>query len=135
MKTLVVFTVLSFAISAHAAQYKCSEKASDAVAKNRLQYSVIVTTLAEIKDPKVVGESDRAEKVRVSVLSRSPKAGGGFKLDRPSFEAIAKSEDVVFHIRSAAHGFSFNLYMDELDQTSMKLAGVRGDIRLNCGSN
>ena len=137
MKVLSLFVVLFATASANASHYKCAEKAADAVAKNRLQYSVFITTLAEIKDPKVVGQHDRADKVRVSVMSRNPKvASSRFALNRPSFEAIAKSEDVMFQIDARRnHGFQFNMYLDELDQTSMKLSGVRGDIRLNCSSN
>ncbi len=132
MKLFILFLVIA-ASSAQARQFKCSEKATDALAKNRVQYSVLVTTLSEITNPILKGDYDHVTNVRVSILSREPRTGSGpFRLDRPSFEAIAKSEDVNYNIRSPKHGFSFGVYLDEMDQSWMKLTGVRGDIRLNC---
>ncbi len=137
MKNVILLVAFVVAASANAAHYKCSEKAADAIAKHRNQYSVFVTTLGEIKDGRVVGKKDRADRVRISLLSRDPKAGSApFRLDRPSFEAVAKSEDVLFYINAKrTHGFSLTIYLDELGETSMSLAGVRGEIRMKCSSN
>jgi len=53
-------------------------------------------------------------------------------LDRPSFSAIAKFEDVMYFVDSKAKKFSLHMYLDELDQTSVKIQGVRGKINMNC---
>jgi hypothetical protein len=112
-------------------QLRCAEKASEALKKNRKQYSVFVTTLEELKAPK---GWDRASKVRVSILSRDPR-GGMFSQARPSFVAIAKSEDVMYRINAPKDGFRMSLYLDELGETTVNLSNVRGDIRMNCGGS
>ncbi len=131
MKALSLL-VLFVAVSAHADHYKCAEQASDAVKARRNQYSVFLTSVKTLA--KNSGDYDLIERVRVSILSRNPNTKGQFKLARPTFEAIAKSADVMYSINSPSNGFSLGIYMDELDQSWMKLNTVRGTIRLNCGN-
>lgn len=132
MKTLVLFLVAFASSSAFAESFKCAEDSKVALQENRLQYAVFVNQVNEIKNPEIIKDNDRASYVLVSVLSRDPKAGGSFKLNRPTFGSVATMADVMFFIDDKKHDFSFHLYMDELDQTSMKLRGLKKGIQLNC---
>ncbi len=131
-----ILTIIAILISANSFAgnvYKCAEKSQTALAKNRLQYSVIIQELKKITDPKIVGKNDSATSVNVSILSRNPKVGGSFTLDRPSFKAVATSYDVMFSIDSKKeNGFELSMYMDELDQTSVKIPGVKERVHMNC---
>jgi hypothetical protein len=136
MKVFSLSLLLLAASSANATHFKCTETAESPLLQKRLQYSVFVTTVAPITDRRIIGRNDSAEKVRISLLSRNPKfVGSPFKLDRPSFEAVAKTADVSYQIDALkTHGFGLYIFLDELDQTSMKLSGVRGSVRMNCHS-
>lgn len=131
---LLVVVGLISSVSAQAAQFKCAERAEEALKERRLQYAVFVTGLSEIKDPAIIGEdNDGAEYVNVTVLARDPRVSGSkFTKIGSSFKAIATYADVIYNVDAKKEqGFSFHSYMDELDQSSMELKGV-GDIRLNC---
>lgn len=133
MKVTIVALVLALGTPALAKNYLCAEKAAEARKGRRLQYGVKVATPGGITDPKVVGDYDHAKRVEVSVFSRDPNGSHPFRLDRPAFRAIAKSADVHYHIDARrTHGFHLDMYLDEMDQTSMELKGVRGDIRMSC---
>ena len=123
---------LSLTVSAAmAGEYMSFEKEEDAIAKNRLQYAVRVTRGERIKDPKIVGEHDYAERVEVEVLAKSPHTRAAFKRMRGPFKLIAYTDDVMYSIGSwRKHGISMMIYLDELDQTSVKLKGVRGSIQM-----
>lgn len=131
-----LLTLTVFAASAFAGTYRSHESAGDALAKNRLQYGVHVTTLARITDPKIVGEHDYAEKVRVEIVARDPhKPASKFKPVRNAFECVAFTDDVMFSISAwRKHGLSLMIYLDEMDQTSIKLKGVRGSISMETES-
>jgi len=131
MKALTL-AVLFLAVSAQASHYKCSESAADALKARRHQYSVFLTSIKTLA--KNTQGYDLIERVRVSILSRDPHTKNQFKLARNTFEAVAKSADVMYSISSPSHGFSLGIYMDELDQSWMKLNTVGGTIRLNCGN-
>ncbi len=125
------------AATANAGQFKCMETKADAMKKNRnKQYGVLVMSLGRIDNPKVVGEVDYAEAVKVLVLSRDLRdPSAKLKADRPTFRAVAKSEDVMYEIKAwKRNNFRLMIFMDELDQTSMSLRGVKGSIRMNCHS-
>lgn len=128
---LCVFVSLCFGASAQAEQFICAEKASEAVQLGRRQYAVRVVRLMRLRDPKIVGDYDGAEVVDVSIISRDPVKGTAFRKDR-QFNSVAKFADVSYLIESKKNGFLFSLYLDELDQTTMKLAEVRGDIFMTC---
>lgn len=130
-----VLALFMFASAAMAGTYKSVESAQDAIAKNRLQYAVHVTTLGKITDPKIVGEHDYAERVRVEILARDPRKPSKFKLARNAFETVAFTDDVMFSISSwRKHGISMMIYLDEMDQTSVKLKGVRGSVSMETDS-
>jgi hypothetical protein len=122
--------------AALAGTYKSFEGPKEAIAKNRLQYGVIVTTLAKVTDPRIVGEHDGAERVRVQILARDPRRGGSFKTARNPFETISFQDDVMYSINAyRKHGLSLMIYLDEMDQTSVKLKGIRGSISMETESN
>lgn len=132
MKALVLTMGLILAGSANATHFKCAEKGEAAIKAKRRQYAVWVTSTGKITDPDIVEEYDGAEYVRISVLSRNPKvAGSKFKLDRPSFEAVAKYADVMYDVDGP--GIKMSVYLDEMDQTTVRLRGV-GKLAMNCGS-
>jgi hypothetical protein len=138
MKALVYsfVSLMILASAAVAGTYRSVEKPEDAIAKNRLQYAVHVTTLGKITDPKIVGEHDFAEKVRVEVFAKDPKKPGQFKAARNPFETVAFLDDVMFSVSAwRKHGVSLMIYLDELDQTSVKLKGVRGSLQMETDSN
>lgn len=112
--------------------YKCAEKADKALEEGRLQYSVILVEKGKIDDPDVVGDNDYARTIKVSVLSRDPEVGGGFKADRPSFEAVGLYSDVHLGINAwKAEGFRFSAYLDD-PYATIGLKGVAQNISLNC---
>lgn len=132
MKHLILFFFMMTASSVFAESFKCSEGSETALQENRLQYSVFINQVNEIKNPDIIKDNDRAAYVLVSVLSRNPKVGGPFKLNRPTFGAVAVMADVMFFITDKKHGFQFNLYMDELNETSMSIKDGWKNIRMNC---
>jgi hypothetical protein len=105
MKHLILFFFMMTASSVFAESFKCSEGSETALQENRLQYSVFINQVNEIKNPDIIKENDRAAYVLVSVLSRNPKVGGPFKLNRPTFGAVAVMADVMFFITDKKHGF------------------------------
>lgn len=120
--------------AAFAEHFKCAELAASAASQNRPQYAVFLTSLGRITDGRVVGRWDYAERVRVSLLARNPmQPQSHFALVRPSFEAVAKSEDVMYFIDAWQQtGFKMKMYLDELNETSVQLNGIRGTLRMNC---
>lgn len=113
--------------------YRCAEKASDAIAANRLQYMVV---LKELEDVRPVPEGfDYARHTEVSILSRDPQAGGRFTLDRSPFRTISKYEDVNLITEEKSRGFSLHIYLDEFDQASLKIKGVKKSMRVTCSRN
>lgn len=132
MKLALALVLAGLCSSTFAATYKCAETAEKALEEGRLQYSVILKEGRKITDPKIVKDNDAAGYVKVSVLSRDPEVGGRFELDRPSFTSIATYADVLFNIEDKRNGFQFWMYMDEEDETGMKLRGVKGSMHLKC---
>lgn len=114
--------------------FKCAETAQAALAQNRPQYAVFVTEFARITDGRVIGRNDYANRVRVSVLARNPiQPNSAFALIRPTFEAVSKAEDVAYVIDASRQaGFSMFIFLDELDQTTVRLNGIRGPLHMNC---
>ena len=129
---------LSFCLvtSANARTFRSIEKQEDAIGKNRGQYMVIVKVLAPVTDPRVKGEHDSADTVRVEILARDPHARAAFKPVRQPFVTYAFNDDVMYNVQAwKNHGFGMMIYLDEFDQTSAKLKGVRGSIRMDTESD
>lgn len=122
---------VSAAVAAEPTSYKSFEKPEDAIAKNRLQYAVFVTRGEKIKDPKVLGDHDFAEHATVEVLAKDPHTRAMFKRVRGPFKTVAYLDDVMYTISAYRKGgVSMTIYLDEFDQTSVKLKGVRGSIHM-----
>ena len=128
----MVLSCLTVLSSARAETFKCKESPEAAMKKGRRQFAVTVEAIERITDPRVLGQSDYAESVVVTLLSRDPSSSSAKFKRMKGFTAVAKSEDVMYQIRSKKSGFGMMVYMDELEESWMKLKGVRGTIYVNC---
>ncbi|MEW6055449.1 MAG: hypothetical protein AB1540_02455 [Bdellovibrionota bacterium] len=131
--SLVLFLALASTASANAKEdLRCVENAKKAQSKGRQQYAVTLKELKEIEDRRIKGDHDRAAWVRVSILVKSP-ADSEYKLERKPFRAVARSSDVFYNINEwRKRGFNMTVYLDELDQTVVKIKGVKKSIRMTC---
>jgi hypothetical protein len=114
--------------------YKCFESdRQSALFQKRLQYGVIITAQARATASRPAHGYDSVEKVKVTLLSRDPRKGGAYGVDRPEFDSVAKSEDVLYVVNSwRKNGVSLTIYLDEMDQSSLTLRGIRNPIQLIC---
>jgi hypothetical protein len=137
MKTLTYglgfLAALCLTVSAAVAgEYRSFEKDEDAAAEGRKAYAVHITRGERIKDPKIVGEHDYAELVSVEILAKEPYARTLFRRVRGPYTTIAYTDDVMYTISSWKKcGINMTIFLDEMDQTSVKLRGVRGAIRMD----
>src|SRR4051794_10740327 len=116
------------AATAQADTYKCFETAEQAIQAGRAQYGVIATAGKRIGDPDVVGDAEYAYKAHAQVLSRDPESGDRWTTQR-SINTVILVSDVAYMIEAwESKGIKFTMFLDELDQTSMSLRGVRGQI-------
>lgn len=134
IKPILASMSLLMSLSASAEGMKCQEILERTTTEVlRAQYSVKVTHLAEITNSPAYSHLDHAWKVRVDLL----QAVGRNVVIKKSFEAVATSYDVQYQISAVkAQGFSFNAYLDELNESSMTLTDANGTkkrISLNCG--
>ena len=133
MKSFIAACLLFTAASAHAENFFCKESSQDAIQQNRAQYAVSIIEKSAITDKRVIGNSDYAKHVLVTVLSRDPKSSLKFTAVRPAFAAIAKNEDVMYSVNATkSNGVSIMIYLDELDQTSVKLKGITKSLQMTC---
>jgi hypothetical protein len=144
LQSLTAVLALSvFSSSAFASTILCGETVANALEADRDQYAVAIvekgnmdSTEPLIYDGEVV-PWDESLLVKVTVSSRNPRSDSSFERVM-SFHANALKEDVSYTINrkgvldSAARGFEFHLYLDELDQTTVKIPGVTGKILMNC---
>lgn len=133
MKLAIASILLFSAASAHAESFFCAEAASDAVQQRRAQYAVSIVEKSDITDPRVVGDFDYAKNVEVTVLSRSPNLPAKFAPARPKFAAVAKIGDVSYFVDAKRkEGVYISMYLDELDQTTVTLKGIKKSLQMKC---
>lgn len=132
MKLVLASILLVSAASAHAESFFCAEAAQDAIQQRRAQYAVSIVETKNITDKRVIGEYDYAKNVAVTVLSRDPKASLKFAPAR-RFSAVAKIADVSYVIDAKKNdGVNISIYLDELDQTSVSLKGIKKSLQMTC---
>lgn len=133
MKLFIATCLLFTAASAHAENFFCKESSKDALEQRRAQYAVAIVEKRAITDKRVIGDNDYAKNVLVTVLSRDPKSTQAFAAVRPGFAAVAKSADVNYIIDAAKKdGVTISIYLDEMDQTSVRLKGIKKSLQMTC---
>lgn len=135
MKSMIASALFLVAASAHAENFFCKESSKDAIEQRRLQYAVSIVEKSKITDPRVVGQYDYAKNVIVTTWSRNPNSSQQFAKIR-SFAAVAKSADVSYFIDAKkTEGVSVGIYLDELDQTTVTLKGLKKSLQMTCTGN
>jgi hypothetical protein len=116
--------------NAQAYEHRCFESATNAKAKGRDQYAIIVTEVDDINSPRSLGDYDAAYRVSVVIQKRDPRSRSRFA-DHTSFEGVAKMKRTRYELESEVEGVSFNIWLDERDAT-LRLRGVSGPIGMKC---
>lgn len=113
-------TVIALAfttLSAHAGAFNCKENREFQPKSPKGEFSLTITTLRDITRNVPYGKDfDAVYEVLVNVK----KTNGSRVLMDKKFKAVATSMDVMYKISAVkSHGFRFNTYLDELDQSEM----------------